>query len=347
MSINTHDVQISTGIVGAGGWGKNLIRIFSSLSRANLTYVCDLSEDRRETVHRNYPNVTVTDTYETILQDDSVQAVVIATPADTHFQFIKQSLETNRLHVYTEKPLALSTNEAEELVAAAQKSNTILMVGHLLLYHPAVRKLKQLIDSGELGEIYCIYANRLNLGAIRKVENAWWSLAPHDISILNYLLGSAPESVSAQGQCFIQEGVADVVFATLNCPNNAIAHVHVSWLDPHKMRKVTIVGSKKMVIFDDMEAVEKIKIYDKSVVPPDVSDPVVSYDDFFKTQSGDVYIPKIDMHEPLKLECDHFLDSVINSTQPLSDGRNGLDVVKVLSAGEESMQSQGNPVMLP
>ncbi len=163
---------------------------------------------------------------------------------------------------------------------------------------------------------------------------------------MDYLLGAAPESVSAQGQCFIQDGVADVVFATLNYPNNAIANVHVSWLDPHKMRKVTIVGSKKMVIFDDMEAVEKVKIYDKSVVPPDVSDPVVSYDDFFKTRSGDVYIPKIDMHEPLKLECDHFLDSVINSTQPLSDGRNGLDVVKVLSAGKESMQSQGNPVML-
>ena len=163
---------------------------------------------------------------------------------------------------------------------------------------------------------------------------------------MDYLLGAAPESVSAQGQCFIRDGVADVVFATLNYPNNAIANVHVSWLDPHKMRKVTIVGSKKMVIFDDMEAVEKVKIYDKSVVPPDISDPVVSYDDFFKTRSGDVYIPKIDMYEPLKLECDHFLDSVINSTQPLSDGRNGLDVMKVLSAGKESMQSQGNPVML-
>ena len=296
---------------------------------------------RRTILTSGLPN-----TFETILNDDSLQAVIIATPADTHYRLIKQSLESRRLHVYTEKPLTLNENDAQEIVALAGETDKILMVGHLLLYHPAVRKLKELIESGELGDIYCIYSNRLNLGAIRKIENAWWSLAPHDISIMNYLLNSVPETVTAQGQCFIQKDVADVVFATLNYPGTTIAHIHISWLDPHKMRKMTIVGSNKMVIFDDMEAVEKIKIYDKGVVQPNENDPVVSYDDFFKTRSGDVYIPKIDMQEPLKLECDHFLDAIITKTPPLSDGMNGREVVKVLSAGELSMKLQGKPVPL-
>lgn len=346
MSENSHNARITTAIVGAGGWGKNLIRVFFSLPRAHLKYVCDVNDERLENVRRLYHNVTTTSNFDTILNDNSVQAVVIATPADTHYTFVKRTLETGRLHVFTEKPLSLTYEESGELVKIAQKENSILMVGHLMLYHPAVRKLKELVESGELGEIYCIYTNRLNLGAVRKIEDSWWSLAPHDISILNYLLDSTATGVSAQGQSFIQPGIADIVFATLNYPGNAIAHVHVSWLDPHKMRKITIVGSKKMVIFDDMEATGKIKIYDKGVVPRNEKDPVVSYDDFLKTYSGDVLIPAIGMEEPLKLECEHFIDCVLEGTTPLSDGTNGREVVRVLVAGEESMKKNGRQIRL-
>ena len=341
-----HTVQISIAVVGAGGWGKNLIRVFSASPRADLKYICDMSEERLSAMQSLYQNETVTAQFDTVVNDESIQAVVVATPSDTHYRFIKESLQTGRLHVFTEKPISLSSHEAAELVTLAEKTGLILMVGHLLLYHPAVTMLKNLVDSGELGEIYCIYTNRLNLGEIRKVENAWWSLAPHDISILNYLLGTTPVSISAQGQCFIQPDVEDIVFAALNYPDNTIAHVHVSWLDPHKMRKITIVGSKKMVVFDDMQAVEKIKIYDKGVIPYSGTDPVVSYDDFFGIRTGDVYIPKINMQEPLKLECEHFLDSVINNTQPLSDGASGLEVVRILAAGEESMKNRGKPVAI-
>lgn len=346
MSKNPHIAGISTAVIGAGGWGNNLIRIFSSLPKSNLKYVCDVNSERLDAVRALYQNVTVTDDFETVLQDDSIQAVIIATPADTHYTFIKRSLETGRLHVFTEKPLTLSVAESIELVKLAKQYGSTLMVGHLMLYHPAVSYLKELVKSGDLGDIYCIYTHRLNLGIIRKVENSWWSLAPHDISILNYLLDAAPEKVSVQGQSYIQPGVADVVFATLNYPNNAIAHIHVSWLDPHKMRKVTIVGSKKMAIFDDMEASEKIRIYDKGIFPnqKNDSDRVVSFDDFFKIHSGDVLSPTLEMKEPLKLECEHFLDSILNGTTPLSDGTNGLEVVKTLAAGESSMKNGGKPV---
>ncbi|MFC1728867.1 Gfo/Idh/MocA family protein [candidate division KSB1 bacterium] len=335
--------KVKIAVAGAGGWGKNLIRNFSSLPRAELRLVCDLNEDRLAACRSQYPGVETTTDFDRIPGNTEITAVVIATPADTHFPLIRKILETGRQHVFTEKPLSLSVKEAVKLVGLSESSKMTLMVGHLLLYHPAVRILKELITRGELGDIYCIYAHRLNLGAIRKVENAWWSLAPHDISILNYLLDSVPYSVTAQGQNFIQPGIADLVFAILNYPNKVIAQVHVSWLDPHKMRKLTIVGSKKMVIFDDMEAVEKIKIYDKGVT---FDDPVVGYDDFFTLRSGDIHIPHIAMQEPLKLECEHFLDAVISGRRPLSDGRNGLAVVDVLASGDESMRSGGAPVNL-
>jgi len=330
-------------VVGAGGWGKNLIRNFAALPRADLRIVCDLDTDRLEKTRALYPGVATTTDFERVLTDASITAAVVATPADTHYALIKRLLETGRIHVFTEKPVALTSKEASELAALSGKSGLTLMVGHLLLYHPGVQKLRDMIAGGELGDIYCIYTSRLNLGAIRKTENAWWSLAPHDISILLYLLDAFPDSITAQGQSFIQEGIADLVFATLSFPGKTIAQVHVSWLDPHKMRKITIVGSKKMVIFDDMEAVEKIKIYDKGVT---FEDPVITYDDFFSLRSGDIHIPRIAMQEPLKLECEHFLDAVLNGVAPLTDGRNGVSVVKILEAGQESMMRAGSPVTI-
>ncbi|MFC1477680.1 Gfo/Idh/MocA family protein [candidate division KSB1 bacterium] len=337
--MNSDSVRLA--VIGGGGWGKNLIRNFVSLERADLRYICDLDEHRLTQYKELYPGVSTTTDFEHVLHDESIKAVVIATPADTHFSLIKQALATGRLHVFTEKPLALRLEEAAELVELSENTGLTLMVGHLLLYHPAVRRLRELITSDELGDIYCIYSSRLNLGAIRKVENAWWSLAPHDISILHYLLDETPLSVAAQGQHFIQPGIADLVFATLDFPNRAIAQVHVSWLDPHKMRQLTIVGSKKMVIFDDMEAVEKIKIYDKGVT---FDDPVVGYDDFFSIRTGDLYVPHLPMREPLKLECEHFLDCVLTGETPLTDAKNGYAVVAVLNAGEESMNKSGAPV---
>jgi len=308
--------RLPLAVAGAGGWGKNLIRNFASLEEADLRIICDLDEDRLADFGAQYPGVRTTRDFDKVISDDGIRAVVIATPADTHYGLAKKALETGRLHVFVEKPLALSAKEAAELVELSEKSGLTLMTGHLLMYHPAVRMLRDLIEAGELGDIYCVYSSRLNLGAIRKVENAWWSLAPHDISILLYLLGESPVSVSARGECFVQP-------------------------DPHKMRKTTIVGSKKMAVFDDMETVEKIRIFDKGVV---YSDPVVGYEEFFRLRSGDVFMPHIEMKEPLMLECSHFITSVLEGKQPLTDGRNGLEVVKVLAAGHESMLKGGAPV---
>jgi len=333
--------RLPLAVAGAGGWGKNLIRNFASLEEADLRIICDLDEDRLADFGAQYPGVRTTRDFDKVISDDGIRAVVIATPADTHYGLAKKALETGRLHVFVEKPLALSAKEAAELVELSEKSGLTLMTGHLLMYHPAVRMLRDLIEAGELGDIYCVYSSRLNLGAIRKVENAWWSLAPHDISILLYLLGESPVSVSARGECFVQPDVEDLVFATIDFPGKTIAQVHVSWLDPHKMRKTTIVGSKKMAVFDDMETVEKIRIFDKGVV---YSDPVVGYEEFFRLRSGDVFMPHIEMKEPLMLECSHFITSVLEGKQPLTDGRNGLEVVKVLAAGHESMLKGGAPV---
>ncbi len=336
--------KVPVAVAGGGGWGKNLVRNFASLPGADLKTICDLNRDRLESYAGKYPGIKTTSDFDKVLSDDSLKAVVIATPSDTHYDLIKRSLTTGRLHVFTEKPLALTSVQAEELVKLSEKNGLTLMVGHLLLYHPAVAELKAIVDSGELGEIYCIYSNRLNLGAVRKNENAWWSLAPHDISILLHLLSETPVSISAQGASFIQKGVEDLAFATLNFSGNTIAQVHVSWLDPHKMRKFTIVGSRKMAIFDDMEAVEKIKIYDKGV---ELDDPVVEYEAFLGLRSGDVQVPQINMSEPLKQECEHFLEAVAKGKPPLSDGRNGLEVVKVLEAGQESIANGGKTVYIP
>ncbi len=334
--------SVNIAVTGAGGWGKNLIRTFYNLNGACLKKICDNNEETLKKSAALYPDVDTTLSFDEIINDPEIEAVVLATPAETHFALACAAVDKGK-HLFTEKPLTLSPEDSEKLVEITNKSDKLLMVGHLLLFHPAVKMLKEIIDSGDLGEIYCIYSDRLNLGKVRKVENAWWSLAPHDISVFNYLLGSAPEKISAQGQCFIQDDVEDLVFATLNYPGKTIAQAHVSWLDPHKMRKLTIVGSKKMAVFDDMEAAEKIRIYDKGVVPVDT---VVSYNDFFSVRSGDINIPHVKMEEPLKVECRHFIESILNNTTPLTDAYNGLNVVKALAAGQESMKNGGIPVVI-
>ncbi len=266
---------------------------------------------------------------------------MIATSAKTHYELVKKALLHDK-HVYVEKPFTLNVTEAEELVKLAEEKDKILMVGHLLEYHPAVEKLKELIDNGELGKIYYLYSQRVNLGKIRQDENALWSFAPHDISIILYLLGTEPVNISARGNAYLQDKIEDVVFMSLYFPGRVMAHFHLSWLDPHKIRKLTIVGSEKMAVFDDMESEEKVRIYDKGVTRKNKD--FVSYDEFLTLRFGDIFIPHITMAEPLKRECQHFLNCIKENKAPRSDGRDGLRVVKVLAAAQKSLERGGEPV---
>jgi len=270
------------------------------------------------------------------LQDNDLQAVVIATNSESHHALAKISLEAGK-HVMVEKPLALNVRDAEELVKIAKDKDLILMTGHLLLYHPAVRYLKELVNSGELGQILYLYSTRVNLGAIRKNENALWSLAPHDISVMLYLMDQNPDKALANGKCFLQKGIEDVVFFSLDFPGGQVAQAQVSWLDPHKIRKFTVVGSKRMVTFDDMEATEKIRIYDKGV---NQEKRYGSYDEVLTLRDGDIHIPYFKMQEPLKIEAGHFIECISEHKKPLSDGQNGLDVVKILEAVSLSLKEE-------
>ncbi|MFQ5458124.1 MAG: Gfo/Idh/MocA family protein [Myxococcota bacterium] len=334
------DVQIA--VIGAGGWGKNLVRNFAGLKGARLAWCCDLNPSILERVAAQYPETRVTARLEDVLGDDAVTGVVIATDAPTHHRIAKAALEADK-HVYVEKPLTMEAGQARELVALAEARDRRLMVGHLLLYHPAVEALEAVVGSGELGDIHYMYTQRLNLGVVRKDENAWWSLAPHDVSVILHLFGADPQTVSARGESYLQQGVQDVVFVNLHFPDGRMAQIHVSWLDPHKMRKMTIVGSRKMVVFDDMEAAEKIKIYDKGA---DVRPNFTSYNEAITLRQGDIFIPHLDMSEPLMRECRHFVDCIANGKTPKTNGREGLRVVRVLEAAHHSLGEGGRPVTL-
>jgi len=334
--------MLNVATVGAGAWGKNLVRNFAELAGAKLHTCCDLDEKKLQDVKARYPDTRVTTDYDTVVSDDEIDAVVIATNAPAHYKMAKQALEAGK-HTYVEKPLTLVPSDAEDLVATAERAGVKLMVGHLLIHHPAVVKLREMIQAGELGEIYYLYSQRVNLGIVRKDENAWWSLAPHDISIALHLFGAEPIDVSVRGECWLQEGIEDTVFGNLRFGDKKMAQIHVSWLDPNKMRKVTVVGSKKMVVFDDVDPVEKLRVYDKGV---DVSMEYQSYGDYITLRSGDIVIPKISMSEPLKIECQHFIDCIERDETPVTDGRDGLRVVRVLAAGQESLKQAGAPVAL-
>lgn len=328
--------------VGVGLWGRNLLRNFASLEGAEVRYAVEASEARRKEITRQYPRVRAIASYEEALNDREVDAVVIATTAETHFALARAALEAGK-HVYVEKPMALSSDHAREMVAMAEARGRVLMVGHLLEYHPAVLKLKELIASGELGDVYYIYSQRLNLGQIRHDEDAIWSLAPHDVSVICFLLDGTPQTVSARAGAYVRPDVADVGFVTLTFPGGRVGNLHVSWLDPHKVRRFTVVGSKKMAVFDDMESLEKIRVYDRGAETKVAFAPVGSQ---VTLRFGDILIPCIDLAEPLAIECRHFLDCVRNGTTPRSDGRDGLRVVQVLEASHRSLAAGGAPVTL-
>jgi predicted dehydrogenase len=317
------------GVVGLNYWGPNLVRNFDDL--AELAWLCDLDPAHLKTMGDRYPHARATASYEDLLDDDSLDAVVIATPVPTHYALAKQGIEAGK-HVFVEKPPAMRAAEMDELVALAEVRDRILMPGHLLLYHPGVLKLKELVDAGELGEVLCVYGNRQNLGIVRTNENALWSLGVHDLSVILYLLDEDPEVATAQGRDFLTPGVEDVVFCFLRFPSGKIAHMHLSWLDPHKMRKMTVVGREKMVVFDDMELERKVTIYEKSPWKR-----AETYGEW-QTRSGDISIPKISTAEPLRLECQHFLSLLAGEGDRLKVARDGARVVRTLEMLTNSLR---------
>jgi predicted dehydrogenase len=291
-----------------------------------------VSDESRARLAARYPHARQTAALDELLADDTVHAVVIATPVPTHYELARRALEAGK-HVLVEKPPAMRTAEIEELVHLAEERQLVLMPGHLLLYHPGVRKLKELIDDGELGDVLCVYGNRQNLGKIRKDENALWSLGVHDLSVILFLLGEEPEEAIALGRDFLTPGVEDVVFCYLRFPSGRIAHMHLSWLDPHKMRKMTVVGREKMAVFDDMELERKVTVYDKAPW-----EPTGTYGEW-RTRTGDIFSPKIPNDEPLRLEVQHFLSLVENGPGDHREARDGLAVVRALDRLTASLRA--------
>lgn len=331
----TAQTLVRTAVVGCGYWGKNLVRNFDRLS--DLRLCCDSSEKVRASIAAAYPRVQVTADYDAVLADPDIEAVILATPAPCHAAMAIQGFQSGK-HVFVEKPLALNGVDARAVVDAAERAERILAVGHVLEYHPAVNYIKDMIDSGELGEVYYLYSQRVNLGKFRSDENALWSLAPHDISIALYLLGEEPEEVEATGQAFLQERIEDVTFVTLRFASGRVAHIHVSWLDPRKERKLTVVGSRRMVVFDDMAPQEKIRVYDKGVDRPREARDYETYADLLQLREGDIVIPRLPPTEPLALECSEFLKAVETGVPPRSDGHDGLRVVKALEAAQAALE---------
>jgi len=331
--------MIDIAVVGAGAWGKNHVRVFSEIPNVRLKYVCDQDPSKLLPLQKTYPQTRMIEDLKPILQDPEVRGVVVASSALSHYSLSKEIMLADK-DVLVEKPMALNAKDAEEMLKIAEKRKRILMVGHLLIYHPVVDRLKEMVGSGELGKIYYIYSQRVNLGIIRQDENALLSFAPHDLSIILYLLEEDPVSVTAHGESYVQKAIEDVVFISLRFADGKMANIHLSWLDPHKLRKVTIVGSEKMVVFDDMEASEKLKIYDKGVRH-------ISYDtygEYLSLRFGDITIPSIKMIEPLRAEAEHFIQSIESRKEPKTGGRDGLKVVKILMAAQQSLKKKGFPV---
>jgi predicted dehydrogenase len=319
------------GVVGLGYWGPNLARNFDRLPEAELAWICDSSEDARTRWATTFPAARPTADFEELLADDGLDAVAVATHVPSHAELALRALERGK-HCFVEKPLAQSVLEAERVVEAAEDAGRILMVGHLLEYHPGVEQLKDLIDSGELGDVRYLYSNRLNLGQLRQDENALWSLGAHDVSVVLRLAGEEPYECRAVGESYMREGVEDVVFAYLRFPSGLAAHMHLSWLDPHKERRFTVVGSRRMATFDDMELERKLTVYDKGF-----DEDYSSYGEYI-ARSGDIHSYRVSNEEPLLIECRHFLSCVRDGGRPRSDGRSGLRVVRVLEALQRSLE---------
>ena len=328
--------QTRMALIGLGGWGSNIFKALDRIDEVELVAVCDQDAARLDVVTKRNPHITPFKTVDALISGCEIDAAVIATPSPTHAELARTFLELDT-PVCVEKPMALSVSDAEDLVDISRERNVPLMVGHLLIYHPAVELTKAIIDSGELGDIYYIYSKRINLGVVREDENALWSLAPHDVSLVNHFMKTPPHRISANGSSFLRKGVEDVVFCNLDYPNGCMAQIHVSWLDPHKERKLVVVGSKKMLVFDDMQANEKIRIYNKGA---DVK-PTAEFGEAILVRHGDIKIPLVPGTEPLVNEMKHFESCVREKTDPISGPEEGLAVVQVLEAGQRSLKKGG------
>jgi predicted dehydrogenase len=331
--------RLGIAVSGCGEWGRNHVRVLAALPGVRLLHVADPREDRREVARALAPAAHVAASIEPALADPAVDAVVVCSPSPTHAPVGRAALDAGK-HLFVEKPLATSVADAEDLVARARAGRRTLMVGHLLLYHPAVRFLERFVRSGRLGRIHYLHAQRVNLGRIRSDEGALWSLGPHDVSVMAHLLGAWPESVSAQGAAYVQPRLEDAVFLTLHFPKGVLAHVHLSWLDPLKVRRLTLVGSRRMAVFDDMEPAEKVRVHDKGaqVVEP------ATYGEALAVRSGPTSIPRLAPAEPLREELRGFVAAIRRGVPPLTDGRQGARVVRVLAAAQESLARRGRTV---
>ncbi|WP_217914194.1 Gfo/Idh/MocA family protein [Miltoncostaea marina] len=338
MSADPRSVTI--GVVGMNYWGPNLARNFDRLDGARLAWVCDRDEAVLDRHRSAYPGARFTTDLADLLADEALDAVAVATPVPTHAPLARAVLEAGK-DAFVEKPLAVDAADATALADLAESSGRVLMVDHLLVHHPAVEKLKDLVDGGSLGRIFYLYGNRQNLGIVRPDENALWSLGPHDISVMLHLVGERPVEVAASGESYLQPGVEDVVFGRIRFPSGIIGHLHLSWLDPHKMRKMTVIGSERMVVFDDMETERKVTVYDKGPIPR-----TETYGEYIQVRSGDIHIPKIPAAEPLRIVCERFVAAVRDRTPTASDGRAGAVVVEVLDAMTRSLAASGAPVQL-
>jgi predicted dehydrogenase len=335
--------NISVAVVGCGYWGPNLIRNFRSLPECRLKTMCDLSQQRLKHLHQLYPEVEMSSSFDSVLADPEINAVAIATAVRFHFPMAKASLLAGK-HTFIEKPMASSAAECEELIEIAEKQGLTLMIGHTFLYSPAVRKIKEIVKAGDVGDIRYISARRLNLGLYQKDINVAWDLAPHDISIILYVMEEAPIAVNCQGSAHVTPKVEDVTTMCLTFRENRSAIVQSSWLDPRKVREMTIVGSRRMIVYDDVAQLEKIKVFDMRVETPPHYD---TFADFhYAYHYGDMYVPYLKQEEPLKIECQHFLDCINKHQIPLSSGRQGLELVRILEASSQSLKQQGAAVGL-
>jgi predicted dehydrogenase len=333
--------RLKIGAVGFGYWGPNLVRNLAKMPEVELVGICDASERNRKKAEVAHPGVPLWESLTQMLSGSELDGVVIATSAPSHHELAKQALLAGK-HVFVEKPLTLTSADAADLVRLAENSQLTLMVGHLMLYHGAIEWIRDYLASGELGDVRYVYAQRLNLGKVRTAENAFWSLAPHDVSMILHLIDEVPVSVSANGAAYLHEDVADTVFANLKFASGKMANIHVSWLDPHKVRRLTVVGSKKMLVFDDMEATEKVWVYDKGVEPAEA----LAYGEDLSLRFGDITVPFIKMTEPLIAELTHFANCCQTGSTPRSSGLDGLHVVQVLEAADHSVTCGGAPAMI-
>lgn len=334
---------INVAVIGCGYWGPNLIRNFKALSECNVKIVCDLDKKRLAHMKQLYPDVETTAEFDQVVNNPAIDAVVIAVPVRFHFEMSKVVLEAGK-HVFIEKPMATSTNECKELLELSIRQNLTLMLGHTFIYSPPVRKAKEIIDVGDIGEIQYISSRRLNLGLFQEDINVAWDLAPHDISIILYILGELPVSVNCQGKAHFNPKIEDVTNMTLNFANGGFATIQSSWLDPIKVREITFVGSRRMLFYNDLEQMEKIKIYDKRVETPPHYDTFAEF--HYSYHHGDMYSPYIKQYEPLKRECQEFLDCIKTGAKPESSGWEGLQVVQILAAASKSLKNDGSMVKI-